>query len=68
MECLQTTEIDSPTKKTKGVDIMTLLSGVIIYLITVALIIAFGRFLHECDYDLSSGLRDGANNRNHARR
>jgi len=46
---------------------MALLGGVIIYLITVALLIAFGRFLHECDNDLSSGLGDGANNRNHAR-
>ena len=67
MECLQTTEIDFLTKKTKGVNIMALLGGVIIYLITVALLIALGRFLHQCDNDLSSRLADGANNRNHAR-
>ena len=67
MECLQTTEIDSPTKKTKGVDIMTLLSGVIIYLITVALIIAFGRFLHECDNALSNRFTDEVYNRKRGR-
>ncbi len=46
---------------------MAIIGGVILYLMTVALIVAFGRFLHECDNALSNRFTDEVYNRKRGR-
>jgi hypothetical protein len=43
---------------------MEILTSIILYLLVVALFIAFGKFLKECDDSMSKGMNNETTNRN----